>query len=744
MRRLEVFSLASGSPVHAGSVEVGLEPIAVAARTNGEVWVVNHLSDSVSVVDVAASPPRVVRTLLVGDEPRDVVFAGPGRNRAFVTAAHRGQNNPNDPQLTTEGVGRADVWVFDALALGAPLGGTPLTIVTLFGDTPRALATDASGETVFAAVFHSGNQTTTVTEQAVCDGFDTAGPCNVHGVTMPGGLPGPDTNHAGVPAPETGLVVKYDETSAEWRDQLGRDWSNAVKFDLPDLDVLAIDAMANPPVELEAWPSVGTVVFNMAVNPASGKVYASNTEARNEVRFEGPGVFGGSTVRGRLAEARITVIDPAQPDPALGVTPRHLNKHIDYGVVPSPPGTADKSLATPLEMAVTSDGATLYVAAFGSSKIGVFATSALENDTFVPSAASHIEVSGGGPSGVVLDEARGRLYVLTRFDNALSVIDTTSATEIAHTPLYNPEPAAVQVGRPVLYDARATSSNGEASCAACHIFGDFDSLAWDLGNPDDDVLDNLNPFRVPDPLGQSFPDHHPMKGPMTTQSLRGMANHGPMHWRGDRSGANDTPPSGALNEKAAFIRFNVAFEGLLGRSGPIPAGARGDAHGDGAHAARPGRLAVLARGRAAGHDGAPPAARHAGAALRRCARQGDGQSAVDGEDRHDREVHGDAEHAATRALPAAAGGRVGVARVPRRDAVADRFLASSARVAAQRALALGERARGVVAPGRVDHDPERHRAACALGRASALARLRPAARAETVDADGAVRGRGRA
>lgn len=54
----------------AGSVPVGMEPVAVAARTNGEVWVVNHLSDSVSIVDVSASPPRVVRTLLVGDSGR--------------------------------------------------------------------------------------------------------------------------------------------------------------------------------------------------------------------------------------------------------------------------------------------------------------------------------------------------------------------------------------------------------------------------------------------------------------------------------------------------------------------------------------------------------------------------------------------------------------------------------------------------------------------------------------------------
>lgn len=71
-----------------------MEPIAVAARSNSEVWVVNHLSDSVSIVDVASSPPRVVRTLLVGDEPRDIVFAGPtdGNNnftRAFFTSGQR-------------------------------------------------------------------------------------------------------------------------------------------------------------------------------------------------------------------------------------------------------------------------------------------------------------------------------------------------------------------------------------------------------------------------------------------------------------------------------------------------------------------------------------------------------------------------------------------------------------------------------------------------------------------------------
>jgi hypothetical protein len=61
---------------------------------------------------------------------------------------------------------------------------------------------------------------------------------------------------------------------------------------------------------------------------------------------------------------------------------------------------------------------------------------------------------------------------------------------------------------------------------------------------------------------------HPLKGPMTTQTLRGMQHHGPMHWRGDRTGGG----AQALDERLAFEAFNVAFDGLLGRDeGEIPA-----------------------------------------------------------------------------------------------------------------------------------------------------------------------------
>jgi hypothetical protein len=152
---LEVFSITSRLTLLA-SVPVGIDPVAVAEDPQGRVWVVNHLSDSVSIVDVAQVPPRVVQTLWVGDEPRDIVFAGAERERAFITTAHRGQNSPVDPALNTAGIGRADVWVFDSKVVDDAPGGGPLSIITLFGDRPGPLAVSADGLRVYAGIFLSG------------------------------------------------------------------------------------------------------------------------------------------------------------------------------------------------------------------------------------------------------------------------------------------------------------------------------------------------------------------------------------------------------------------------------------------------------------------------------------------------------------------------------------------------------------------------------------------------------------
>ena len=563
--RLEVHDVEHAGLVHRVSIPVGVEPVAVAARSDREAWVVNHLSDSVSVVELGPGRAgRVTRTLLVGDEPRDIVFAGPQRRRAFITTAHRGQNSAIDPQLTTPGVGRADVWVFDGNDLGAALGGAPLTIVTLFADTPRALAVSADGSRVYAAAHFSGNRTTTIDSVLVPDGPEAAG-----------GSPAPNANHAGVPEPSNPLIVKHD--GQHWVDELARTWDDKVNFSLPDKDVFVIDADAPVPAQIAGpdgfYSGVGAILYNMIVNPASGKVYVANTTARNEVRFAGPGVFADTTVRGHFVENNISVLDPQ----GHGVAVHHLNPHLDYTAEPLPLPNEDNelSLALPQGMAISGDGATLYVAALGSDKIGVYDTYALEQDAFWPDPAEQIVVGGGGPTGVLLDEARGRLYVVTRLDNAVAVIDVDTGDELQHLPMYNPEPASVTEGRRFLYDARLGSGRGDSACASCHVYGDVDHLAWDLGNPDGDVTLAPGPFRtifLPD----SPIDFHPMKGAMTTQSLRGLANHGSMHWRGDKTtdpvGPNNVQPdTGSFDEVAAFMRFDAPFVEVQGRTEPLGA-----------------------------------------------------------------------------------------------------------------------------------------------------------------------------
>ncbi|MGK0190744.1 MAG: YVTN family beta-propeller protein [Verrucomicrobiales bacterium] len=83
--RIEIFSTsATTEPGWSHSIQVGFEPVSARFRNDRELWVVNQLSDSISVVDLEAN--AVVRTIETLDEPADIVFAG-NPLRAFVTCS---------------------------------------------------------------------------------------------------------------------------------------------------------------------------------------------------------------------------------------------------------------------------------------------------------------------------------------------------------------------------------------------------------------------------------------------------------------------------------------------------------------------------------------------------------------------------------------------------------------------------------------------------------------------------------
>lgn len=525
-----------------GAVAVGLEPVAVAVLGDA-AWVVDHGSDAVSVVSLDDGP-RVTAVLPVGDDPSDVVFAG---TRGFVTAARRGRALLTDSQPAVPGQPRADVWVFttDPPAVEQ--------VISLFADTPRALAASPDGSRVYVAAFLSGNRTAVVPSHLVCDGGTAAAPCVVDGWELPGGLPAPNTDADGTPQPEVSLIVRHDGTT--WRDELGRDWANGIRFELPDLDVFALDATASPVVEVEAWSGVGTVAYAMATDPQDGEVLVVGTEAHNEVRFSGLGAFGGPTVRGHLHEARVTLLTRSQP-----ARPVHLNPHIDYDVVPSPPDTALASVAQPVAVAVGPEGQ-VWIAGYGSAAIAVHTLDELRGGAVVATPARLVPTLPG-PAGVVIDGEARRVYVYARFANAVQAFDLDSHALLWTTALNDPEPPEWIAGRAAFHDARAGSSNGEASCGVCHVFGHDDGLSWDLGDPDDVVAPNPNPIAEGDPLTQAL-DFHPLKGPMHTQTLRGIAENGPLHWRGDRTGGR-APGDPPVDPAIAFLDFAEAVRLVQG------------------------------------------------------------------------------------------------------------------------------------------------------------------------------------
>ena len=490
--RLSIFQLNGGAPVLTAEIPVGLEPVSVAARNDREAWVVNWLSDSVSVVDLATG--NVTRTLDVGDEPTDVLFAGADNGRAFVCVS-----------------GTREVKVFDA---NAPAASAP-QVVTVRGKQPRSLARDASGARVFVSVFESGNQTAVVPERVV---------------TQNGGLPPPSPALApGLPpAPRTGLVVKWNGSG--WVDERGdARWTPAIPFRLADVDVAVIDA-ANASVSAEVR-GVGTHIGNAVYDPASARLLVVNTDSQNFTRFE-------PNLRGHFMKTRVSSVNPADGT----ATPFDLNPHINYS---DPAGTdveRAQSLGLPSDIARASDG-TLYVAALGSAKVGVLSAAG--------AVVSRVGV-GQGPTGLALDEPRSRLYVLNRFEQSVSVVDTQARSELTRVPVgFNPEPPEVREGRRFLYDT-SNSAHGDVSCASCHPGGHRDGLVWDLGNPQGKVDVINNPIGNGSLFIRTNPvsNFHPMKGPMMTQSLRGIFDSRLMHWRGDRNN---------------FGEFNPAFTGLLGR-----------------------------------------------------------------------------------------------------------------------------------------------------------------------------------
>ncbi len=468
--RLAVFDISNAAnpePVLVAEIPVGLEPVSLRQRTTDEVWVVNEVSDSISIVSL--SRRCVLDTISVPDEPADVVFA---QGKAFVTCAQ------SQVIRVLDGISHVET-----------------ATIPVDGNFPRALAVSADGQRVFVACLLSGNGTTTLpAAQAPA--------------------PPAPTNAALPPAPQTGLIVATGDAR--------------LNYSVTDHDVAEINPGTN---QIIHWHSgVGTNLFDLAVHPTTGDLWVANTEAHNAVRFQ-PNLRAHA-VDNRVAQISLTT---------NSVTNFNLNPGVDYNAPPNP-STAAVALAQPTGLVWAPDGSHGWLAVYGSdrvAKLGADGTVLARVDVR-PAGADTKAMRG--PRGLALHPSRPRLYVMNRMANSVSVIDTSTESVLAEVPAGSRllMPDFIAEGRGYLYDARL-SAHGTMSCASCHIDGDRDGLAWDLGDPAGEMTT----------VGTR--SYHPMKGPMLTPTLRSAAAFPPYNWRGDHG----------------LLAINSNFANKLGGS-PLP------------------------------------------------------------------------------------------------------------------------------------------------------------------------------
>ncbi len=297
----------------------------------------------------------------------------------------------------------------------------------------------------------------------------------------------------------------------------------------PDRDLLQFDLSSGAPVGATTLWRMGTLDFDV-VRLADGDFVVSNLDANNLLHGEFNFPISG-IARHRVSRAAPAVLGAPLPQPTV---------HIDL----NDPAMRDPLLPTAVRFAIPNEleslgrSGLLLVCCYDTANSAVI-------DLATNTVIAALDASGFGPRGLAVDANGEHAWVFNRADATLDEFDLTALVNgavlapTASAPVgFDPTPAAVRNGRLVHIDA-TNSSNGVQSCNTCHVDGHTDRIAWLLGDFTGSLPDN--------PVAR---DDKQVK---TTQSLRGIEEIAPYHWRGDR---------------ADLDAFQPAFEGLLGGAKP--------------------------------------------------------------------------------------------------------------------------------------------------------------------------------
>jgi YVTN family beta-propeller protein len=411
-------------------VNVGINPVSVAVRPDGrEVWVANHISDSVSVIDADPASPTHLQVIATVqdfdaatkatrfDEPVGVAFAG--NEKAYVALSSENQIAVIDMRRRVV-IKRLDIPAQD----------------------PRAIV--VRGDRLYVIPFESGNQTQ-------LSGGGRGMKLDGDRVTFDAWAHSIATNNV-LSIGHVTDIVKHPK--------------------VPDRDLFVFDTATD--TLIETVNTLGTLLYGLAVD-SRGRVFIAQTDARNEVNGRaGTKKHGLAEMENRAFLNRIT---------RVSFKDGRAEKPEFIDLEPLPPQHPEKgmALATPFAIEVSGDDATLVVSAAGSDKLFTV-------DVSSGKVLGRVEV-GAVPEGIALecadDGKPSRAWVLNAAANTVSVVDLSSANrpQVLDTILLqDPTHPLVKRGRIAFETARASTTE-TFSCASCHPNGHTDQLLWVLQTP---------------------------------------------------------------------------------------------------------------------------------------------------------------------------------------------------------------------------------------------------------------------